>query len=231
MAAALRNGILTIQKHTGSCTAEDITTYLVQQLTAGLLRETAPEQAPATPGQLDVDALVQEHYDVDTTVIRSNARFRFTPGLASSGLANGEHLDIRAEVSLKYRVDLRYRCGLASTDGGTTWSLAFTEADKRWLDSSEAMKVPVGERVTALVHDPEHQTGLEPIVEAARHVAAMRAHSLLKEARERLAFAGSGALAARAVFDRYGYDAADLDRLRTRLGQLAWERNRGLIGW
>ncbi|WP_328373049.1 hypothetical protein OG800_49575 (plasmid) [Streptomyces sp. NBC_00445] len=232
LTAALHHGIQTIQRNRGSCTVDDVTAFLVEQLTAGLLREAAaPEQASALSGQLDVDALVQAHYDIETTVSTSDARVRFTPGLAASSLTHGEHLDIRAEASLKYRVDLRFECGLASTDGGATWSLAFTKADKEWLDSSKAMKVPVGERVTALVHDPEHRTGLEPIVEAARNVAAMRALSLLKAAREQLARAGCQALAARAVFDRYDCAAGDLDRLRNRLGQLASERNRGLIGW
>ncbi|MEU6349982.1 hypothetical protein ABZ896_11710 [Streptomyces sp. NPDC047072] len=232
LAAALHNGILAIQTNTGSCTAGDITAHLVEQLTSGLLSEpTAAASASARNGQLDVDALVQTHYDVESTVNNTKAQVRFTPGLAASGLARGEHLDIRAEVSLKYRVELRFQCALFSQSDGADWFLAFTESDKSWLESAKTLKAPVGGLVTELAHERDHRSGLEPVVEAARHVAAMRALWVLGAARRQLASASTRALAARAAFDRYGYAAADLDRLAARLRQLAGEEDLMLIGW
>ncbi|MFD7919549.1 hypothetical protein ACFV3R_10025 [Streptomyces sp. NPDC059740] len=230
LAAALHNGIAEIRRCHGSCTADQVAAHLVQQLTAGLLRQAvAPD---AVTEALDVERLIQRDYGLMTKVANRDAHVRFTAGLGDSCLDHEEHLDLRAEVSLRYRVDLRFKCGLSSRDGGATWTLAFTEAaDKGWLESVKAMKEPVGDLVTALAHDSEHRDGLEPVVEAARHVAAMRALSRLRVARTQLATAGTRALAARAVFDQYGYAVADLERLRTRLAELAWSRNRGLIGW
>ncbi|RLU82016.1 hypothetical protein CTZ27_31135 [Streptomyces griseocarneus] len=229
---SLRKGIQAIRHKTGSCSAGDISTHLIQQLAAGLLHEASPAPHPPTEtGSLDTDTLVSAAYLVEATIADRAARVRFTPGLAKSGLAHGEHLDIRATVLLRNRVDLTFTCGLVSTDSGATWSLALITSDKGRLASAKTVKDPVGEQVTALVHDPGHRRGLEPVLDAARHVAGMRAHSLLTGERHRLALASARTAAARAVFDRYGYSEADMTRLRTHLAQLAAADNRLLIDW
>ncbi|MFF4531534.1 hypothetical protein ACFY1P_19975 [Streptomyces sp. NPDC001407] len=230
--ASLHHGIQAIRRKTGSCSVDDISTHLIQQLGAGLLREASPApHARTETGSLDTDALVRAAYVVETTIADRAAQVRFTPGLAKSGLAHGEHLDIRATVLLRNRVDLTFMCGLVSTDRGATWSLALTTSDKSRLASAKTMKGPVGEQVTALVHDPGHRRGLEPVIDAARHVAGMRALGLLAGERQRLALAGARAVAARAVFDRYGYSEADMTRLRTHLAQLAAADHKGLVDW
>ncbi len=229
--AALHDAISACAQHPGACTGDHVSARLASQLNAGLLREVTAPQAPCGAGGLDVDALIQTTYEVTTPIAKQDALVRFTPGLAASGLAHVEHLDIRASVALKHRVDLKFSCGLTSTDGGASWSLTLTEVDRAWLASAKTMTAPVKKRVTALVDAPEHRAGLEPVIEAARHVAGMRALSNLRVARAGLASAGTRAAAARAVFDRYGYSTADLDRLRSALAQLAAADGRGLVGW
>ncbi|MFD6967162.1 hypothetical protein [Streptomyces sp. NPDC059949] len=229
--AALHDAINECARHPGSCTGDHVSARLVNQLSAGLLREATAAQAPCGPGGLDVDALIQTAYEVTAPIAKQDALIRFTPGLAASGLAHVEHLDIRAAVALKHRVDLKFSCGFTSADGGASWSLTLTEVDRGWLASAKTMTAPVKKRVTALVDDPKHRAGLAPVIEAARHVAGMRALSNLRVARAGLASAGSRTVAARAVFDRYGYNTADLDRLRSALAQLAAADGKGLVGW
>ena len=229
---ALRDGIRTIKANAGVCTPDDIAQHLIQQLHGGLLHEA--HGATETSAQVatdEVDALVQAAYEVETTIRGRAARVCLTAGLADSGVARGEHLDVRARVRLTYRVNLEFSCAFVSTDDGTNWRLVFTEAERSWLASAETMTEPVGHGVTALLNDPAHRPGMEPVVTAARHVAGARALMELRHERERLALAGARTVAARAVFDRFGYSEADIRHLTARLYQLAWAKEHGLIGW
>ncbi|WP_055531306.1 hypothetical protein [Streptomyces graminilatus] len=229
---ALRSGIRAIKENAGACTPDEIAQHLIRQLDGGLLhgaRHSTAASAQATT--VDVGALVQAAYDVDTTIAGRTAQVHLTPGLADSGVSRGEHLDVRARVRLTYRVDLEFSCAFVSTNDGASWGLAFTEADRSWLASAETMAEPVGHSVTALLNDPAHRPGMEPVVTAARHVAAARALMDLRHERERLAIAGVRTVAARAVFDRLGYSEADIQHLAVHLYQLAWVKDHGLIGW
>ncbi|MGW7196160.1 hypothetical protein [Streptomyces chryseus] len=229
--AAARAGIRSITRATGACTAHDLSELLAQQLRAGLLNQALPLPGSSDPGELDVEAVVQANYQLETTIRGRAAQVRFTPGLAQSGVAHGEHMDVRAAVSLMYRVSLQFECAMVSTDRGQTWSPAFTSARRPWLTSAKHLCPEVGEQVTALMHTPAHDPGLAPVIDAARLVAATRGLTRLRVAQGDLAFAGSRAVAARAVFERYGCRPDDATRLQDRLRELAAKQHKGLVGW
>ncbi|MFF8538388.1 hypothetical protein ACF07B_41500 [Streptomyces sp. NPDC015532] len=229
--AAARAGIRAITHATGTCTAQDLSELLAQQLRAGLLRQALPLPGSSGPGELDVEAVVQANYELETTIHGRAAQVRFTPGLAQSGVAHGEHMDVRAAVSLTYRVSLQFECAVVSTDRGQSWSPALTSARRPWLTSAKNLCPEVGEQVTALMYTPAHGPGLAPVIDAARLVAATRALTRLRVAQGDLAFAGSRAVAARAVFERYGCGPGDATRLHARLRELAAAQDKGLVGW
>ncbi|GAA4981413.1 hypothetical protein [Kitasatospora paranensis] len=226
--AVLRDSI---RRSAGARTADDLTTHLIQQLRGGLLHANTLSEAVNTG--LDVEALASRSYEAQTAINGRSAHVTFTAGLGDSGIARGEHLDIRATVSVRHRVDLTLRFGLVSTDAGASWTLALTAPDRRRLASAQQMTDTAGPHVTELVHDPRHRAGLEPVIDSARHVAALRALFDLQQARDQLAWAASRALAARAVFDRYGCTEPDMEQLRAHLGHLARlaEEGRCLVGW
>jgi len=227
--AALHDSIISIRRSAGTCTADALTERLTQQLRAGLL-STALPGGDSTAAALDVEALVNRSYPVEITIGARPARAVFTPGLSDSGLAHGEHMDIRATVTVKHRVDHTLTYGLTSTDEGVTWILALAEAEREWLVSAREIKELAAPHITELVHDPRHRGGLAPVVDAARHVAATRALFVLDRAREQLAWASSRDLVARAAFDRYGCSESDMWRLRDHLAQLTTQ-GRVLVGW
>ncbi|MFB7998904.1 hypothetical protein ACFC4G_39520 [Streptomyces sp. NPDC056002] len=229
--AAARAGIRSITHATGTCTAQDLSELLAQQLRAGLLHQALPLPGSSGPGELDVEAVVQANYELETTIHGRAAQVRFTPGLAQSGVAHGEHMDVRAAVSLTYRVSLQFECAVVSTDRGQSWSPALTSARRPWLTSAKNLCPEVGEQVTALMHTPAHRPGLAPVIDAARLVAATRALTRLRVAQGDLAFAGSRAVAARAVFERYGCGPGHATRLHARLWELAAAQDKGLVGW
>ncbi|WP_327740568.1 hypothetical protein OG749_46905 (plasmid) [Streptomyces nojiriensis] len=229
--AAARAGIHSISHSTGTCTAQDLSELLVEQLRAGLLHQTLHLPGSPDSGGLDVDAVVQANYELETTIHGRTAQVRFTPGLAQSGVAHGEHMDVRAAVTLTYRVGLQFECAVVSTDRGQSWSAALTSAERPWLTSAKDLCPEVGEQVTALMHTPAHGPGLAPVIDAARIVAATRALTQLRVAHGDLAFAGSRAVAARAVFERYGCGPGDAARVQARLRELAAAQHKGLVGW
>ncbi|WP_331736238.1 hypothetical protein OG605_39350 (plasmid) [Streptomyces xanthophaeus] len=229
--AAARAGIHSISHSTGTCTAQGIAELLVEQLRAGLLHQTLPLPGISDSGELDVDAVVQANYELETTIHGRTAQVRFMPGLAQSGVAHGEHMDVRAAVTLTYRVSLQFECAVVSTDRGQSWSAALTSAERPWLTSAKDLCPEVGEQVTALMHTPAHGPGLAPVIDAARIVAATRALTQLRVAHGDLAFAGSRAVAARAVFERYGCGPGDAARVQARLRELAAAQHKGLVGW
>ncbi|WP_407913852.1 hypothetical protein [Kitasatospora sp. NE20-6] len=234
LVAVLRDGIRTIRRSAGVCTADDLTARLIQQLRGGLLHAGATSNQDGAPSvELDVEALASRSYAVQTAISGRSASVIFTAGRGDSGIAHGEHLDIRATVAVRHRVDLTLHYGLVSTDAGASWTLALADADRRWLASAQQMTDLAGPHITELVHDPHHRSGLEPVIDSARHVAAMRALFDLQRARDQLAWAASRTLAARAVFDRYGYSEPDLGQLRAHLDRLARlaAEGRCLVGW
>ncbi|MFF4344748.1 hypothetical protein ACFY00_33110 [Kitasatospora sp. NPDC001540] len=232
--AVPHDGIRTIRRSAGTCPADDLAAHLIQQMRGGLLHEAAAlGEGSAGTADLDVEALASRSYTVETSIGGRSARVAFTAGLADSGIAHGEHLDIRATVSLRYRVDLTLRFGLVSTDAGASWALALAKAERRWLASARQMTDAAGPHITQLVHDPRHRAGLAPVIDTARHVAAVRALFELQRARDQLAWAASRAVSAREIFNRYGCTEPDLARLRVHLGHLARLASEGrcLVGW
>ncbi|SEM77598.1 hypothetical protein [Streptacidiphilus jiangxiensis] len=211
--------------------ASELNPLLAEEVLTALQAARRGAEAAATVGSsLDVEALVSRSYTAEMRVGSHRATVVFAAGLADSGIAHGEHLDIRAAVSLRHRVPLTLSYGLVSTDSGASWTVALSRSGRGWLASAQQMLEAARPRVTEIAHDPEHRTGLAPVIDAARHVAALRALFALRQEREQLARAAARTLAARAVLDRYGYSEADLRRLGTHLARLA-PANRSLIGW
>ncbi|MEU5137074.1 hypothetical protein [Streptomyces californicus] len=231
LVAVTRAGIHSITRATGTCSAQDLMELLVQQLHAGLLDQAIPATGPSDSEEVDVDAVVQANYKLETAIHGRSAQVRFTPGLAQNGVAHGEHMDVRAAVTLTYRVSLQFECAVVSTDRGRSWSVALTSAERPWLTSAKDLCPEVGEQITALMHLPVHGPGLAPVIDAARIVAATRALDQLRVAQGDLAFAGSRAVAARAVFERYDCGPGDAARVQARLRELAAAQHKGLVGW
>jgi hypothetical protein len=208
--------------------APELDLRLTAELLTALHRAApSPEAASTNAGNWEV--LTSRSYTTETTVGGRSARVTFTPGLAARGIHTGEHLDLRAAVSPRRRVPLNLSYGLVSTDAGDTWTVALSRSDRRWLASAQQMLEMARPHVVELAHDPDNRAGLAPVIDAARHVAAVRALFDLRQTREELARAAKRSLAARTAFDRYGYAEADLLPLVKHLAQLAGP-NRGLIG-